>query len=382
MNPMIAQIQSLPELIRQAVPVYAENIRKSLSSAFCKSIQRIYLTGCGDSHHAALGTELAFEHLAGITTEAMTSLQFARYTADSLHQPENCLVIGTSVSGEVSRSIEALLLARKTGATTLALTAAPSSRIARSADLVVDTTQPPFSDPTGMVIPGMRSYVANQIGLLLTAIHFGEQTAHLTAVEADSLRQEVLALGDAAEETIDQNLVAVRELAERWVDASEYVICGGGPNFASALFSSAKILEATGDSALGQDLEEWAHLQYFAKNTATPTFILSAGDRDRSRAAEVIVAAHAIGRRVAVVAPPSAHLPVPEIAVLLPLAESVREMFTPVISAIPASLYAAYRAEMIAEPYFRDFAGGRAQEGGGGISRIRTSETLGLEYLK
>ncbi|MBE0686222.1 MAG: hypothetical protein IH585_09495, partial [Anaerolineaceae bacterium] len=38
--------------------------------------------------------------------------------------------------------------------------------------------------------------------------------------------------------------------------------------------------------------------------------------------------------------------------------------------------------ELLSEPYFRNFSGGRSKEGGGGISRIRTSETLGLEYLK
>jgi len=57
------------------------------------------------------------------------------------------------------------------------------------------------------------------------------------------------------------------------------------------------------------------------------------------------------------------------------------EMFAPVISAIPGSLFAAYRADVIGEPFFRNFTGGRSQEGGGGISRIRTSETIGLEML-
>ncbi len=382
MNPMIAQIQSLPALIRGVVPAYSENIRKTLGSDFCRLIQRIYLTGCGDSHHASIGSELAFEKLAGITTEAMTSLQFARYTADTLQDPEHCLVAGASVSGEVSRTVEGLLLARKTGAKVLALTASPSSRIARAADLVVDTTQPPFADPPGMIIPGVRSYVANQVGFLLVAIHLGEQRGHLTPEEALRFRKEIAGLADAAETTIQMNVAVAQKLAKDWVDADEFVFCGGGPNFASALFSAAKILEASGDSALGQDMEEWAHLQYFAHKAATPTFVISAADRDASRSAEIVIAAKAIGRRVAAVAPLSASVLFDQADALLPLADGVREMFSPVISAIPACMFAAYRAEWIGEPYFRGFGGGRSQEGGGGISRIRTSETLGLEYLK
>jgi len=54
-----------------------------------------------------------------------------------------------------------------------------------------------------------------------------------------------------------------------------------------------------GDPALGQETEEWAHLQYFARAAATPTFIITAADRDLSRATEVAVAAKAVGRRVA-----------------------------------------------------------------------------------
>lgn len=381
MNPMVAQIQSLPELIRGVVPSYTDNIRRTLSGDFCRSIQHIYLTGCGDSHHASIGSQLAFKVLTGITTEAMTSLQFSRYTADTLRDVERCLVIGASVSGEVSRTVEGLLLARKAGAKTLALTAAPNSRIAKAADFIVDTTQPPFADPAGIIIPGMRSYVANQAGLLLIAIHFGEQCGSLSVDEAEKLRIEVSALGDAAEFTIRKNEALTKKLAEDWSEADEFIFCGSGPNYASALFSAAKILEATGDPATGQDTEEWAHLQYFAKKVATPTFILTSGDRDASRAGEIVTAAHAIGRRVAVAAPLSATAFLSKADVQLPLADGIREMFSPVISAIPASLFAAYRAELLKEPYFRDFGGGRSQEGGGGISRIRTSETLGLEFL-
>jgi glucosamine--fructose-6-phosphate aminotransferase (isomerizing) len=52
-------------------------------------------------------------------------------------------------------------------------------------------------------------------------------------------------------------------------------------------------------------------------------------------------------------------------------------MFSPLIAAIPGELFAAYRAEVIQEPFFRGFTGGRSTEGGGGISRIRNSDILG-----
>ncbi len=54
-------------------------------------------------------------------------------------------------------------------------------------------------------------------------------------------------------------------------------------------------------------------------------------------------------------------------------------MFSPLVATIPGELFAAYRAEAIGEPFFRSFGGGRSQSGGGGISRIRTSELLGTK---
>jgi len=383
MNGMVAQIHSIPDLIRGVVQSYDESVRNTLDHMLCLSAKRVYLTGCGDSHHASLGAELAFEKLAGLPTEALTALQFARYAAEYMpkSEPGTNLVIGTSVSGEVSRTLEALLAGRRGGATTIAMTATPTSRVARAAELMVDTTQPPFQDPPGVHIPGVRSYVANQIGLLLVAIRLGEVRGHISSAEAEGLRKEIAKLADAAEKTIENTDKASAQLAQDWKDATEFVFVGGGPNFASALFSAAKVLEASGDPAMGQDTEEWAHLQYFARAADTPTFLIGSGGRDASRMAEVAVASKQIGRRTAAVVPASITAITEHADCVLPLAENMLEMFAPVISAIPGSLFAAYRADVIGEPFFRNFTGGRSQEGGGGISRIRTSETIGLEML-
>jgi glucosamine--fructose-6-phosphate aminotransferase (isomerizing) len=85
---------------------------------------------------------------------------------------------------------------------------------------------------------------------------------------------------------------------------------------------------------------------------------------------EAAVAAKAIGRRVVAVAPASVSALREAAAQMLPLAEGVPEMFSPLIAAIPGELFAAYRAEVLGEPFFRAPGGGRAE----GLNRIRTSE--------
>ena len=378
MNSMVAQVHSLPGMIRESAQGFDDLIRTTLDNNFCLSIKRLFITGCGDSHHAALNTELAFESLAGIPTEPMTALQFSHYGAGYLPGagPGMNVVIGISVSGEVARTTEALLLANQAGAETLALTATPGSRVDQAANRTVFSTTAEFPDPPGVHTPGVRTYAANQIALLLMAVRIGEVNGKMTTEKANQLRKEIFGLADACESTIEDCDPVAGELADNWSNAVDFVFTGSGPNYGTALFSAAKILEASGDPALGQDAEEWAHLQYFVKEPATPTFFINAGDRDIRRVVEVVEAARAIGRRVSVIAPPESEALINQVDAVLPLAGGVREVFSPVITAIPGELFAAYRAEVVGEPFFRDFAGGRNVEGGGGISRIRTSAML------
>ena len=231
----------------------------------------------------------------------------------------------------------------------------------------------PFPAPEDTIVPGVRSFIINQVALLLMAVRIGEVRGHINSQEAVEYRKDLLASAGLIENAINDNEESVKQLAYEWRDANEFVLLGAGPNFGIALFTAAKILEASGDPAIGQDTEEWAHLQYFARQANTPTIFITAGDRDASRIAEVITAAKQIGRRVVIICPENSKE-------LIDLAKNawtfgkISEMFSPLSLQIPGELFAAYRAEVINEPFFREFGGGRSTEGGGGISRIRTSD--------
>jgi glucosamine--fructose-6-phosphate aminotransferase (isomerizing) len=376
MNNMISVIHTLPDLLREIVQLLDEAVAATFNYPLCTPLQRLYLTGCGDSHHAPVSTEFAFESFTGLPTESMPALQFARYAVGFLPNTgrNTNLLIGVSASGKVARTFEAIHLAKEARAVTVALTAHPENRVGRAADLIIPSAAPPLSDMSGIPIPGVRSYMANQLALLLIAIRLGEVRGHLNLDDAAALREEIDDLPLAAEKTIEMSDLAARRIAEDWSDASEFVFVGSGPNYGTAMFSAAKVLEASGDSVVAEETEEWAHLQYFSRVQDTPTFFISAGGRDISRTLEVAMAAKTIGRRVVMVAPKKAEA----LHVIgdraLPFA-SLREAFSPVIAAIPGELFAAYRSEVIGEPAFRNFGGGRNIEEGGGISRIQSSDT-------
>ena len=370
-SPLHEQVDSLPELVEQMVDSLAKAVRGVLTKSLAGGVARVYLTGCGDSFHAGISATLSFRQYGGTPCFALPAMTFARYHAPTL--PAHSLILAVSVSGGVSRTIEAMDLGQQAGGLGVALTGNPKGGLANVAENVVFTKVPQIAgENAGIPIPGVRSYVASQLALHLCAIQLGEIQGHLTKTAANKLRHKIANLGEAIAHTIAHCDPITHAVSEAWGDATQFHFCGAGPNHGTALFSAAKIAEASGDPATAQESEEWAHIEYFAKQENTPTFFITGGTSDIGRTRECATAAKAIGRRVAIIG--SADCDVADKDVLLGIAGTFPEPLSPLLTHIPAVLFAAYRAQQVGEPYFRDFGGGRSAEGGGGISRIRTSD--------
>jgi glucosamine--fructose-6-phosphate aminotransferase (isomerizing) len=236
---------------------------------------------------------------------------------------------------------------------------------------------PPLPDEmAGMVVPGVRSYLASQIALYSAAIRIGEVRGTVTTAEADRLRAELVGLANVIERTIEACEPICKSLIAQWGDKTEFVFVGAGPMYGAAMFSAAKLLEASGDAAMAQDVEEWAHLQYFARSSATPTILLSAGGFDADRTAEVARAARSIGRPVVAVVPKGEAEISQYVDAVLPIQGEVRECFAPIVYSVPAELLAAERANALGTAYFRNFEGGRTVDWAEGASRIRDSHMI------
>jgi glucosamine--fructose-6-phosphate aminotransferase (isomerizing) len=352
---MIAQIERLPELIREQTPIIDQRIRRLLDHELCLSVKHIVTTGCGDSHMAAVATELAFEQLAGISTEPLNAMTAARYNlaANQSAFPGNPLLICISASGGVARTREALGVGKEAGATTLALTANTESPLASISDLVLDCSVPEYDHA-----PGVISYRVSMIALFLIAIRLAEVRAKITQDQASALRQQIASIGDAVEATIEGCRDKVLEVVKATRDHKNFVFVGDGPNYSTALFGAAKLLEAAGSHAMGQDTEEWAHLQYFANaDTDTPTFVISPGGRGHNRAAEILDPMNRVGRYSVGIVPEGDEVVGPNVDVVLPVIGSVPEMFSPMVYPVATELFAAYFADEIGAKFFRGFEG-------------------------
>lgn len=372
-NAMIAQVESLPDLIRSEFDALDARVRRLLDHDETLSVKRIVITGCGDSHMAGVATELAFEQIAGIPTEPMRAMQAARYATPYLPTlfPLNPLVLGISVSGTVARTREAVHLARERSGLTVAITGNPESPLAGVAEKVLNCSIPDF-----VFAPGVRSYRISLLALLLLAIRFGEIRDLYSQGEANALRDELKGTADAIEATIDCIGDDVRALAEDVADQYNFVFVGDGPNFATAMFSAAKVIEAAGRHAMGQETEEWAHLQYFTSvDPETPTFLISPGYRGHDRAVELLDPMTRVGRTIVAVVPEGDAAIAPRADYVLPVVGSVREAFTPMVYPVASELFAAHLSDVVGEPFFR--RDNDAYDEGNGIRTSAVVESIG-----
>lgn len=299
-NALVRQVLSLPELIEQQYNDLEPKVRKALTTPEIFGIQRIVLTGCGDSYAAALAAKHAFEMLTNLPCEVVTAIELSRfYSRKQLgFAPNNPLVIAVSNSGGVSRVGEAIQAARKYGAFALGVTGKRDSLLGQSVDKIVDLNIPSFDSA-----PGTRSYMVSVMTLLLLAIRIGEVRGCYTMDVAMDMRFDMVEQGKVLAKLLPQMQEQVYEIAEQWRDMEAYDFVGCGFDYAAAWFGHAKIFEALGKYAMHINSEEWLHLNFFVRNVDKIGTVIIANTTNpaMSRNQELIQFAHDLTRPLIVI---------------------------------------------------------------------------------
>lgn len=352
MSEMQKQIESLPALIREQVPVLDMRVRAAFTHAELLAVKEIVLTGCGDSYFAGLGARHFFQRICNIPTRVLPSFEAARYDlVDYKSQfPRNPLVMATSVTGKVVRTVEAIRIAREQGCLTLGITGHMEGPLAQASEKTVDCSLPPMAR-----CPGVRSYRMSLLVMYLIGIHLAEVRGILSQRDSGVLRERLANTADQLEETIQLSKQKAKELAETFKDVKYFVFLGDGPNYPTAYFSAAKVTEAAGLIAVPQNSEEWAHLQYFESAFPdAPTFLITNAHRGYPRFLELLPLMKRIGRRVVAVAPADCRELVSAADFVLPVSSQVEDLFSPLVYAAGGELFAAYLADAIHADSFRE----------------------------
>lgn len=355
-NPMSRQVFGLPELIRQQYEDLEPKARAVLTFQEIFNIQRIVLTGCGDSFAAGLACKHAMEMLTGIPTEVVSAIELSRfYSAEHLGVDcRNPLIIAVSHSGGGARISEAVQRAGKYGCYVLGITENSASLLAQYSDKILKPDIPKL-EPA----PGTGTYMVSVMALLLLAIRWGEVRHRYTMDQAMDYRLDIKNQGALLEALLPEMGQVCEQVAEQWQDFPCYDFTGSGFDYATAWFGQAKILEATGKFAMHINAEEWFHLNFFARDAARlGTFVVgNTTSPGISRTKELVRYANELGRPLAVITDGSREDFNDEPAVYIKVPSPVYPISMPLTHFAPVCLIAGYISVLTGEKYGRGCEG-------------------------
>jgi len=350
-NPIKRQVFSIPQLIRQQYTDLETKARNVLSTPEIYSIQRIVLTGCGDSYAAALATKHIFELITEIPTEVVPAIDLARYYHKKQmgFAPANPLVIAISNSGEVARIGEAIEYVNNHGSFSLGITGNQDSYLGKKASRILKLDIPRFEDA-----PGVRTYMVSTMALLLLAIRIGEVLGKYTMDQAQEYRGDMLTQADVLEQLLPEIDVQITDVADKWKDYPVFDFVGAGFDHAAALYGQCKILEATGKPAMQINSEEWLHLNFFVRNVERTGTVIVANTTNPaiSRTKEMVQYAAKLGRPLIIISDAGKDFFGVE-ACYIRTPKTKTQITMPITQFTPMALLAGYLCELIDEEYGR-----------------------------
>ena len=272
----------------------------------------LFATGCGDGWFAAR----AVESLIGggpHPYRPRAALPFLIYDAPAVGPADRVLVI--SMSGNVDRSVEAAEAARERGAAVALLTNGDGGRAGAIGipriSLDIEAIAP--------FLCGTTSYTATVLALALALGPAG------TVETTKQLAAGLEAFLDAAEPV-------VRGLARPYTGVR---FLSSGVNLATADYGAAKLVELTRVPTWSDDIEEFAHRQFWSADPGELVVYLSAHPRLAAYADESARALTGMGFATLGVEIEGCEIPSAKRRVTLPPAE---EALSPLPLALPLQL--------------------------------------------
>ncbi len=215
-----------------------------------RTFNRIVITACGTSWHAALLGKVIIEELARLPVEVDYASEF-RYRNPLLDK--HTLVVVITQSGETADTVAALRVAKQRGCSTLAICNVPGSMAAREAQAVFLTHAGPE-----ISVASTKAFTSQIVALYLLALHLGQCRATLTPSAITQHIEQLLALPTKLEATLGQE-AAVAELSKEFFRASDFLYLGRGVHFPIALEGALKLKEISYIHAEGFPAGEMKH---------------------------------------------------------------------------------------------------------------------------
>ncbi len=293
------------------------------------AVDRVVLTACGTSWHAALIGEYLLEELARIPAEVEYASEF-RYRNPIVDG--RTLVVGISQSGETADTLAAIREAKQRGAPTLGIVNVVGSTVAREVDGGIYIHAGPE-----IGVASTKAFACQVAALAMLTLRLGRLRA-LSVLQGREIVRALRRLPAQAADVLSR-AAEVERIAEQYVRASNALYLGRGYNFPVALEGALKLKEISYIHAEGYPAAEIKHGPIALIDEMMPVVFIAPHDGVYQKIVSNVQEVKARrGRVIAVVTEGDA-----EIAALADHSFTIPETIaplTPLLSVIPLQLLA------------------------------------------
>lgn len=253
---MLKEIFEQPETVRNALrgrldrdAATAKFGGLNLTPQQLRSVDRLLLTACGTSWHAALVGEYVIETLARLPVEVEYASEL-RYRNPPLSP--GTLLFALTQSGETIDTLAALREMKRKGHPTMAVCNVVGSTIAREADGGVYLHAGPE-----IGVASTKAYTSQCVVMALLALHFG-RLHHLSYEAGLRIIDDLEQLPELVERSLTTNSEC-RRIAGKYAGCDNFLYLGRQYNFPTALEGALKLKEISYIHAEGYPAAEMKH---------------------------------------------------------------------------------------------------------------------------
>ncbi|TWT90320.1 Glutamine--fructose-6-phosphate aminotransferase [isomerizing] [Pseudobythopirellula maris] len=337
---MLKEIFEQPESIRAAMrgrldrdEATAKLGGLNLTPQQLRQVDRLVLTACGTSWHAAMVGEYTLEAFARLPVEVEYASEL-RYRNPPLST--QTLLMAITQSGETIDTLAAMREVKRKGHPVLSLCNVVGSTIARESDGGLFLHAGPE-----IGVASTKAFTSQCVVLSLIALHFG-RLRHLSYEAGLRIINEMEQLPEKVEQALETNSLC-RQIAGKYSGCDNFLYLGRQHNFPAALEGALKLKEISYIHAEGYPAAEMKHGPIALVDEHTPSvFIVPSGgvyekvianmEEIRARGGPVIAIVDEDDSRASEIADEVIRVP------------SAADYLQPIVTAIPLQLLAYHIA--------------------------------------
>ena len=247
------QPNTIHDCLRGRLDVDAGSITMKGIEEYAEQIMnasRIVMVACGTSWHAGLVAEYIFEELCRINVEVEYASEF-RYRNPVINKGD--VIIAISQSGETADTLVAIENAKSKGAIILGVVNVVGSSISRISNGGAYTHAGPE-----IGVASTKAFTAQLAVLTMIALKIARKKDTISEERYRHLLNELHAIPEKVFKLLE-SIEHIKEIAEKYKDARDFLYLGRGYNFPVALEGALKLKEISYIHAEGYPAAEMKH---------------------------------------------------------------------------------------------------------------------------